>query len=505
MPFVTSAVSASKPLARPAFPTIPRAVKKPKRAKKFKEKPVDLISHEGIRLTDINEFLKSQDLDPESTLNDMNMVLNLAKGEPNPNHKVVRIKIEAISSVGDGLALYRGEDCQRAPRVVVVPFTLPGDVVDAKIYMTHYRYFESELVSVVEPSPDRDDSLVRCRYFTKCSGCQYQEVPYAKQLELKRNVVVNAYKHFASKLDKQLIPEVLPTVASPLEYNYRTKLTPHFDVPRGGLKTGPTIGFNQKGRRTVLDIEECIIGTETLRPALTQERTRILDSFSTFKKGATLLLRESSIDDNPAERICVTSTKETIVEQVGEFKFHYPASAFFQNNNSILPAVTSYVRDNIVLPSTGKPPRYLVDTYCGSGLFAITCSPAVEKVIGVEISKDSVGYAEKNAQLNNLANASFIVGEAQKIFEKVDTPPEETSIIVDPPRKGCDHQFLDQLLQFKPAKVVYVSCNVHSQARDIEYLLLSERGKDYKIESIRGFDFFPQTHHVESVAVLSRS
>jgi tRNA (uracil-5-)-methyltransferase len=501
MPAITE-----KPLARTASPgsEIKRVPKKAKKTKRFKEKPVDPISHEGILLIDIKQFLESQGIDEELTHNDMDFVTNLPRDQANPNHKVVRAKVDAISSVGDGIALYRGEDGLQDPKVVVVPYSVPGDTVEVKIYKTNLRYFDSELISVVEPSPDRDDSLVKCKYFAKCSGCQYQQMPYGKQLELKRNVIQNAYKHFASKLEKDQIPDILPTVASPLEYNYRTKLTPHFDVPKKGLNERPSIGFNQKGRRAVVDIEECVIGTEILQPALTQERQRILDSFDKFKKGATLLLRESSsTDDDPTHRICVTSTKETIIEHVDQFKFHYPASAFFQNNNSILPEVTKYVRENIVLPSTGRAPKYLVDTYCGSGLFAVTCSPAVEKVIGVEISKDSVQYAEKNAQLNNLTNASFIVGEAQKIFEKVDTPADETSIIIDPPRKGCDTQFLDQLLLFKPAKVVYVSCNVHSQARDVEYLLMSP-SSDYQIESIRGFDFFPQTHHVESVAVLSR-
>lgn len=473
------------------------------KTKKYKTPAVDPYGSEGVLLSDIRALLAREGIDEETTHNDMQAFFDRAKDQPSPDHKIVEVEVKGRSSVGDGLALYSSP---AGPRVVVVPYALVGELIEAKIYRTNECYFEAELVKVVQPSPDRNDELVRCQYFTKCSGCQYQMLDYGKQLEIKREVIVNAYKHYAPKLTGDVLPEIEPTVGSPLEFRYRTKLTPHFDVPRGGLKTPPTIGFGQKGRKAVLDIEDCAIGTEVLSQGMRDERARVLDTYKDYKKGATLLLRESvKSHDTPDDRMCVTSTKATIHERVGKYKFEYPANQFFQNNNSILPLVTDYVRERIVLPSTGKPPKYLVDTYCGSGLFAVTCASGAESVIGVEISKDSVEYAERNAKLNDLHNAKFIVGQAERIFEQVKENPAETSIIIDPPRRGCDQAFLDQLLEFRPAKVVYVSCNVHSQARDVEYILTSDKGKAYKLESVRGFDFFPQTHHVESVAVLSLS
>lgn len=107
--------------------------------------------------------------------------------------------------------------------------------------------------------------------------------------------------------------------------------------------------------------------------------------------------------------------------------------------------------------------------------------------------------------MNNIKNATFIVGNAEAIFAKIDFPGAETSLIIDPPRKGCDKVFLDQLLDFSPKRVVYVSCNVHTQARDIGYILKDKRGASYKVDSIKGFDFFPQTHHVEGVVVLTKA
>jgi tRNA (uracil-5-)-methyltransferase len=147
-------------------------------------------------------------------------------------------------------------------------------------------------------------------------------------------------------------------------------------------------------------------------------------------------------------------------------------------------------------------------------LFSVTCSEGFESVIGVEISADSVKYAKLNADTNKIANAKFLTGSADQIFEVVRTPPDHTALIIDPPRKvppslgklmkkGCDEAFLNQLLKFNPRVVIYVSCNVYTQARDIAYIL-KEQGSRYKVIAIRGFDLFPHTHHVESIATLVR-
>lgn len=145
---------------------------------------------------------------------------------------------------------------------------------------------------------------------------------------------------------------------------------------------------------------------------------------------------------------------------------------------------------------TTTPPRYLVDAYCGSGLFTVTCGEGFEKVVGVDVSGEGVAYARKNAELNNIKNAEFIVGEAENIFQMIKFPGSETTVIIDPPRKGSDKKFLDQLLDLAPKRIVYISCNVHTQARDLGYLLQHDKGVGYKIDSIRGFDFFPQVSRI---------
>jgi tRNA (uracil-5-)-methyltransferase len=276
------------------------------------------------------------------------------------------------------------------------------------------------------------------------------------------------------------------------------------------------------------------------------ERARVTKDISSYTRGATLLLREDTrrisrinpenepntaainkaredtnmvveeFDSHILAKSCVTDQKGTSHEYIDDFVFENPAGAFFQNNNSILPPFTQYIRDHILpkgRPSdpSKSPLSYLIDAYSGSGLFTITLSQMFKKSIGIDISASSIEFAAKNARLNNLPNdqASFMAADAGALFAKVTFPAAETVVVIDPPRKGCDENFLSQLVRFGPERVVYVSCNVHTQARDVGMLVggmkVVNDGKGiYEIESLRGFDFFPQTGHVEGVCVLRK-
>jgi tRNA (uracil-5-)-methyltransferase len=226
--------------------------------------------------------------------------------------------------------------------------------------------------------------------------------------------------------------------------------------------------------------------------------------------------------DHINRKICITDHKATSTEYIDDFRFDSPAGAFFQNNNSILPLITQYIRDNIFGPSNSNAPAVdkprvinLVDAYSGSGFFTITLSALFTNSIGVDISADSIASATRNAELNNLPASStkFIAADASALFKSLDRDkfkPEETVVVLDPPRKGCDESFVRQLVEFGPARVCYVSCNVHTQARDVGWLVGGfekdgeKSGGLYEIESLRGFDFFPQTGHVEGVAILRK-
>lgn len=248
-------------------------------------------------------------------------------------------------------------------------------------------------------------------------------------------------------------------------------------------------------------------------------------NIDTFKLGATLLFRDSleltqslplssSLSDEERDqalnkKVCITNPNGSIRERVGDSFFEYSGSSFFQNNNSVLVKLTEFTRDAIFPDGLVDKPTHLIDTYCGAGLFGITLAKYFDQVSGIELSPDSIMYAKRNARLNGIPSSkiSFRKGDATDIFGVVDDfPPNQTAIVIDPPRKGCSKEFIDQVVKFAPQTVVYVSCNVHSQARDVGMILRAMRakegGKKYVLESVRGFDLFPQTHHVEGVAVL---
>ncbi|KAF3988300.1 hypothetical protein FT663_04062 [Candidozyma haemuli var. vulneris] len=514
--------------------------------KKYKAKDVDPTSPMGVLQFEVKEILGEIGLTEEYITNDLKEILNDKSVEEIYHREVKDVEILRLSSNGDGLAVIDHPVRNDGKQIVMVPFGLPGDIVNIRVFKSHPLYVESDLLSIVKPGDKRDDSLINCKYFGKCSGCQYQNVDYSEQLEFKRNTIANAYRFFAPVLSKDAkLPAISATQSSPIQYNYRTKLTPHFNVPNKKPENyyRPNMGFGAKGRPewretaggegSILDIEECSIGTPIVLKGMANERLRFEKDYEKYKRGATVLLRENTImpnsegqievdqgskdtndeistvevEDNNTKLVktCVTESRAIVREYVNGFVFEFSAGEFFQNNNSILPLVTKYVEDNLQIPNS-KPgePNYLVDAYCGSGLFSITCSGGVSRVIGVEVSADSVKFARRNAENNKVENADFIVGKAEQIFANIDTPAERTSVILDPPRKGCDDVFLNQLSTYHPAKIVYISCNVHSQARDVEWFINNtEHGKDYHVESIKGFDFFPQTHHVESVAVLA--
>ena len=495
-------------------------------------------TNEEVLLEDVIALIKNLNVQREGKENSTKLPERLSE---------IQVEIKEISSTGDGLGFQQGAD---SDQIYVVPFSAPGDVVTARPHK-HFekeKYSMADFVNVITPSPHRDDSLVKCPYFASCSGCQFQMLPYDFQLQHKRSIVEKAYKNF-SNLPPELIPTIGDTIGSPLQYGYRTKLTPHFDGPpdarrsdgRNGIKRTfkelPPIGFMKKGTRITIDIEDCPIGTDAVRAGNKRERKRVADTLSTYHKGATLLLRESTTripkadydvskeDDSDAViedrgnhvhiKTCITDSNAKSTEYIDDFQFVNPAGSFFQNNNSILPVFTEYIRQHILPSTPGHKITHLIDAYSGSGLFTITLSSLFKSSLGIDISSSSIDSASTNARLNNLPESStrFIAADAARLFASIESPAEETVVMLDPPRKGCDESFLRQLVQYGPARVVYVSCNVHTQARDIGVLVGGMKGVDggfgkgegcYEIESLRGFDFFPQTGHVEGVAVLRR-
>ena len=207
-----------------------------------------------------------------------------------------------------------------------------------------------------------------------------------------------------------------------------------------------------------------------------------------MKKGATILLRD-------VMEGVVTDHRQVVTERVGERIFQFKAGDFFQNNPHVLPLMVNYVIEEA--KQEGLP--YLIDAYCGSGLFSICAAAHFESCMGIEISDSSIQWARANAKLNLLDNCSFQVGDAKDIFDVVTFPAEKSVLIIDPPRKGCDQDFLDQVSRFRPARIVYVSCDPATQARDLKILL----AMGYRLGNVQPVDLFPQTRHIENIATLT--
>lgn len=389
-------------------------------------------------------------------------------------HQEVELTIDNLSNQGDGVGRIDNW-------VVFVPYTLPGERVRARIYRNDKNCSMADLVEVLEPSPQRVQP--QCPVFGYCGGCQYQHLNYADQLAWKTAQVADLLR-----LQAGLELPVLPAIPSPVTYGYRSKITPHFHKPKDA-KMG-NIGFLRAGSRSeVCDIKQCPIAMAELNAALPIVRKSVQQTAAQYKRGATLLMRVS-------EGSVITNNNAVCTEKVGNLTFNFLAGDFFQNNPFILPAFTGYVAKQACAGGA----RYLVDAYCGSGLFALTLAPHFEKVLGVEVSETSADWARANARSNGITHASFLAASAEAIFEQVDFPAAESAVVIDPPRKGCDMAFLNQLFAFGPARVVYVSCNPATQIRD-----LAEFAKaGYRVVEVQPFDLFPQTKHLECVATLEK-
>ena len=396
------------------------------------------------------------------------------KAEPYEWHEVVELKIETLSNLGAGIAKPDGW-------VVFVPFALPGERIRAKVWRNEANCSHADLVEILEPSPDRIEP--HCRHFTTCGGCQYQHLPYEKQLEWKTRQVRELLLHMVG-----IEEEVNPTIPSPKQWGYRSKITPHFQRPKPGEDF--PIGFLEFNRRTrLVDVYNCPIAMDEINEALQPIRDDVKRRAAEYKKGATLLLRAT---ENRVE----TDHRAPVSEKVGDLKFNFLAGDFFQNNPFILDSFTGHAAEQ----AKGPNQKYLLDAYCGSGLFGLTVAKNFEQVVGIELSETSADWARRNAKTNGIENASFIASSAEALFADITFPSEQTSVLIDPPRKGCSVDFLNQLFAFGPSRVVYVSCNPATQMRDLKSFL--EKG--YKIESIQPFDLFPQTRHLECVIALSR-
>jgi tRNA/tmRNA/rRNA uracil-C5-methylase (TrmA/RlmC/RlmD family) len=362
---------------------------------------------------------------------------------------------------------------------VFVPFVIVGETVEAEITEVKKNFARAKLLRVVTPSPER--VAPECRYFGACGGCQYQHIAYAAQLRFKHKQIADLFER-VGKISPEKIQPVLPCPA-PYGYRNRIMIRSQWNGPAKKL----VIGFIRADNQFVESIEECKIAEPALNAQITSVRA------------------------NPPPKGGIK-----VVLRVQPENWEVPRDSFFQNNFFLLPKLVEVVRDFLrgtgVAPvsdffelnsETGAPPvlPHLIDLYCGVGFFGIEAADVVESFVGVEYDQLAIQAARQNAAARNLSNGEFIAAKVEDVLPALleKFSPEKTSVILDPPRKGCWPETLALLRQTRPAQVIYVSCHPATMARDLNILCADGV---FELARVQPLDMFPQTQHVECVADL---
>ena len=298
---------------------------------------------------------------------------------------------------------------------------------------------------------------------------------------------------------------VSPTMGTDEIFGYRSKLTPHFEAPkrRSGEKNIEAVGFLRQTSRSIVDVPSCPIATAAVNEKYQRVRDELLSQPSDRVLAASVLLRQANLEDS--SHLVSTNHNDYITTRVRGIDFTYQAGNFFQNNYYVVPLMVDEVLRYASLPSpsTGAPMTHFVDCYCGSGLFALSAASQFATVVGIEVNKKAVAEATANAVANHISNCRFLAASAEYIFHNIGHfPKDTTAVVLDPPRKGCSVDFLQQLFAFAPQRIVYMSCDPHTQARDAKGIL--DTGM-YRIIHVQPFDLFPQTRHIECLAIFERT
>jgi tRNA/tmRNA/rRNA uracil-C5-methylase (TrmA/RlmC/RlmD family) len=363
------------------------------------------------------------------------------------------LTISDIAFGGEGVA--RLEDF-----VLFVPFVALGEEVEAEVVEVKKRFARCRLLRVVKPAPERVQP--ECRYFGECGGCQYQHLEYGVQLRLKQKQVADQFQRIGG-LDPQLVAPMIPC---PQPYGYRNRIMIRSQWDK--FKQGLNIGFIRADNRLVVDLEECRIAEPALNQQILQVRAH-----PPPKGGLKVVLRI------PPEG------------------WEVPKDSFFQNNFFLLPKLVEVARERLRAGGT----RHLVDVFCGVGFFSLELGDLVESYVGVELDRLAIQAAHRNAVARGRLNGEFVAGAAEEILPRLLSrfTAQATTVLLDPPRKGCRPETVRLLRHVLPAQIIYVSCHPATMARDL-HLLCAEGA--FTVAQVVPLDMFPQTAHVECVADL---
>lgn len=462
-----------------------------------------------------------------------------------------RIVLEQLKVIDAGA---KGKAIAKAPdgRVVFIKNAVPGDVVDVQTTKKRKAYYEGNTIKIHELSDKR--VTAPCKHFEFCGGCKWQNMAYKEQLAYKQKEVENNLK----RLGKIELPEVTSIAGSKEEYFYRNKmefsfsdskwLTPRQIESGEVIENRDALGFHIAGMwDKILDIEKCHLQRDpsneirnALRDFASEHNLAFFNARDQSGLLRTLMIRTSTTGDlmvlvqfykdASEERklvmnflkekfpeitsllyvintkgndtlydqdvICYAG-KDHIVEEMEGLQFKINAKSFYQTNSEQAYELYKITREFAGL--SGHETVY--DLYTGTGTIAQFVASKAKKVVGIESVPDAITAAKENAQLNGIDNVSFHVGDMKNVFNTAFVNEHGTPdvVITDPPRDGMHKDVISQLLALKAPRIVYVSCNSATQARDLALL-----DDVYEVKKYQPVDMFPQTHHVENVVLLEK-
>ena len=395
-------------------------------------------------------------------------------------------------SVGDTISIRAGPWDERGNATATLngaPISLqgaiPGETVNAEIIKVFPERVAARTVNAEVADSDR--VTPKCRYFGECSGCQWQHLSYSRQLATKREIVVNALRHFP---ETATVP-VEPAIGSPMQYGYRNHA--RFSVGRGD-ESG-VAGFVNADTRRFVRIDECTIMDDQINQTLAKLQGR-LHRMTQWSVRVGANSGDQTIQPLlPADIQDVESGRQHYTESISGIDFHVAASSFFQVNSHMIPFMTQTIID--MLEPVGD--ETLIDLYCGVGTFACLMADKVGRVIGIEESASAIENARRNAM--PFGNVELVGARADTVALELEQRAIRADfVIVDPPRIGCDDATIAALVDMRPGKIVMVSCEPATFAPDLA--ALSRAG--FTLIKVQPLDMFPQTKHIEAVALLTR-
>ena len=380
----------------------------------------------------------------------------------------IRVEIERILPGGVGLAHAGG-------KTVLVSLAAPGDELRVQVEREQGNVLFASVVEVLAPSPVRIEPP--CPYFGRCGGCDFQQLTYEAQLAAKANIITDCLQRI-TRMDH--VPHI--TVhPSPNNWRYRVRATWQIDQDKR------EIGYYERGSRRVCDVAECAVLLPELQETLARVRSTDWLEFPPELKHLDVVTGEDDVSLAPP--FGEFETNELSL-RVGSEVYQYNAQAFFQINPALLPQLMEFA-----LSDAGG--ETALDLYCGVGLFTLPLARRFARVVGVEGNSVATRFARRNLQQAGLTNARVVTASVAEWMRS--KSGEVNFVLLDPPRAGAESAVIKGMLELHPQRISYVSCDPATLARDLKKLIVG----GYAIESVAGFDLFPQTHHVETVVLLT--